>query len=476
MSTITMNDVGAIDSTEPRDEVEITLFWGNPEGGSALATKHVAVGRSVRVGEDGACDLTVPADAIGASSHELVSFRGGEAVVTAPPGALVLVSGAVRSPEPFVLAHGHTCEVRMGAFCVRVSISAAERPIPAAIAASLEQSAFGSVGFSAVTHAAFLAAFAFFMPALGQADQESYDRDQMLSMKAFIDAAAERELDTPPPVEAVSHDLANSGSNAGQRAQGAEGAMGSTRPVTTAGRWSAKGDNRPEDARLARDRALSEAADFGMIGLLNAAQASDPNAPVVPWGEVLAGADRESHMGNLWGNDIGDALGTGLGLSGNEQGGGGKGQGIGINGVGNYGHAGTCPLGADCTGGFGNGHPPLARGHVATGPTMRQPKEISTNGRLDPEVIRRIVRLNSGRMVGCYQTGLRTNPALSGRVAVAFAIDREGSVSTVRDAGSDLADPAVTQCVIKSFYSLSFPPPAGGIVTVTYPLTFSPAQ
>ena len=54
MSTITMNDVGAIDSTEPRDEVEITLFWGNPEGGSALATKHVAVGRSVRVGEDGA--------------------------------------------------------------------------------------------------------------------------------------------------------------------------------------------------------------------------------------------------------------------------------------------------------------------------------------------------------------------------------------------------------------------------------------
>ena len=476
MSTIPMHHAGAINQTESRDEVEITMFWGTGHDKSALATKHVAVGHSVTLGEASSCDFAVPAESLGADLHELVAFRGGEVVVQPPSAATVMVAGIVRSSEPFVLSLGHPCEVQLGAFCLRISLGAAERAIPIGLADKIEQSAFGSVGVSAFAHAAFIAAFAFFMPALGQADQESYDHDRMLSMKVLIDAAAERELEATPPVPAPAQADSNSGSNAGQRAEGAEGAMGSTKPVTTSGRWSAKGESRPEDARLAREHALSEAADFGMIGLLNLAQASDPNAPVVPWGEMLAGADRESHMGNLWGNELGDASGSGLGLSGNEQGGGGKGHGIGINGVGNYGHAGTCPVGADCTGGFGNSSGPLGRGHVATSPTMRQPNKIDTNGRLDPEVIRRIVRLNSGRMVGCYQSGLRTNPNLSGRVSVAFAIDREGSVSTVRDSGSDLADSTVTQCVVKSFYSLSFPPPAGGIVTVVYPLTFSPAQ
>ena len=45
---------------------------------------------------------------------------------------------------------------------------------------------------------------------------------------------------------------------------------GTTKPVTTSGRWSAKGDERPENAQLAREHALKEASEFGLIGLLKA--------------------------------------------------------------------------------------------------------------------------------------------------------------------------------------------------------------
>ena len=56
-----------------------------------------------------------------------------------------------------------------------------------------------------------------------------------------------------------------------------------------------------------------------------------------------------------------------------------------------------------------------------------------------------------------------------------FVIGRDGAVSSVENAGSDLADPAVASCVTRAFYSLSFPQPEGGVVLVTYPILFSPS-
>ena len=96
------------------------------------------------------------------------------------------------------------------------------------------------------------------------------------------------------------------------------------------------------------------------------------------------------------------------------------------------------------------------------------------NGRLPPEVIQRIVRQNYGRFRLCYENGLRNNPNLQGRVSVRFVIGRDGAVSNVGNAGSDLPDPAVVSCVTRAYYGLSFPQPEGGIVTVVYPIMFAP--
>ena len=98
------------------------------------------------------------------------------------------------------------------------------------------------------------------------------------------------------------------------------------------------------------------------------------------------------------------------------------------------------------------------------------------NGHLPPEVIQRIVRQNFGRFRLCYQDGLRNNPSLQGRVSVRFIIDNHGGVSSAMNGGSDLPDAAVVSCVTRAFYGLSFPQPEKGIVTVTYPIAFSPAN
>ncbi len=108
-------------------------------------------------------------------------------------------------------------------------------------------------------------------------------------------------------------------------------------------------------------------------------------------------------------------------------------------------------------------------------PSIRQ-GALSVNGRLPPEVIKRIIRQNFGRFRLCYENGLRLNPSLQGRVSTKFVIAHDGSVSTTQDGGSDMPDQNVTSCVVRAHGNLSFPQPEGGIVIVTDPLIFNPSS
>jgi hypothetical protein len=113
------------------------------------------------------------------------------------------------------------------------------------------------------------------------------------------------------------------------------------------------------------------------------------------------------------------------------------------------------------------------------------------SGRLAPELIQKIVRAKSDVFQACYEHALRNDSTLRGRVSVSFVIARDGSVSEANDADRSpptafawglpealrgpLLPEAVSRCVVAGFLTLSFPPPEGGIVTVGYPLVFSPA-
>ena len=238
--------------------------------------------------------------------------------------------------------------------------------------------------------------------------------------------------------------------------------------------YSVKGPKDNPDPHIARQAALRDAAQFGMMGLLNSGAGGDPNAPTVPWGrDDSLSKDAISARGNMWGDQIGDSFGAGgLGLSGigKGEGGGGRGEGIGLGNIGTLGHGGGTGTGQ----GFGSGSGRLS-GVARTKPPSVRMGATSVSGRLPPEVIQRIVRQNFGRFRLCYENGLRTSPNLQGQVTVSFVIGTEGNVSSV-SAKTDMSDAAVSSCVSKAFNGLTFPKPEGGVVKVTYPINFSPGE
>jgi hypothetical protein len=79
----------------------------------------------------------------------------------------------------------------------------------------------------------------------------------------------------------------------------------------------------------------------------------------------------------------------------------------------------------------------------------------------------------------CYEDGLTVNPRLEGRVVFAFNIVGDAKIGGIVEAvdvlnESTLRDPEVIDCMRQSFLSVTFPPPpAGGTVTVVYPIVFS---
>jgi hypothetical protein len=111
-------------------------------------------------------------------------------------------------------------------------------------------------------------------------------------------------------------------------------------------------------------------------------------------------------------------------------------------------------------------------------PPNAKPAATAVGGRLAPEVIQKAVRAQFGGFRLCYEQGLRRDPGLTGRIAVRFVIDRDGNVAAV---GKDpwttsMRDAEVTRCVVDHFKGIVFPPPEGGIVTVVYPIMFSPGS
>ncbi|MEZ4223583.1 MAG: AgmX/PglI C-terminal domain-containing protein [Polyangiaceae bacterium] len=97
--------------------------------------------------------------------------------------------------------------------------------------------------------------------------------------------------------------------------------------------------------------------------------------------------------------------------------------------------------------------------------------EAAIDGQLPGESIQRTVRLSAGRFRDCYRKGLERQPQLEGRVVVRFSIRADGLVRDAREETTSLADRATRQCVLATFFDLTFPP-ARGEVAVSYPLRF----
>ena len=469
------------------EAVEVTVRWGS----QVLSVKHLSSGKSFYVG-DGA-DLALPEDVLGATRAPIVVSRATGTYVVVPRGArghftmrgaeaqsfdsaTMHASTELPGASELPLAYGMSVTLEIGAVTFEIGTVRAGKVAPIGFLATLAGGATGFVGLSFLGHAAIVASLAMFMPKMSTDDTDAMDRDQMMLMQKFLSASAERETEQQP--KDLTGGEAAGGGSTGERHEGPEGAAGQNKTVAKPGHIAVKGSE--STSSLSKQEELRLAQNFGMASLLASAMPVDPNAPTSPWAkDPPKGSSERSAMGDMFSPTIDDAMGTGLGLWGTGEGGGGTGQGVGLDHVntlgGGGGGTGPSGFGPGDKSGIGIGHGPGGGGHVVKSPVLRNPT-IESNGRLPAEVIQRIVRQNFGRFRLCYEAGLRGNPSLTGRISTKFVIGRDGGVMQSSDAGSDLPDQNVVACVVRSFNSLSFPAPEGGVATVTYPLTLSPGQ
>ena len=469
--------------------VEVMVLWGT----NVLHVSHLTPPRNFYVGEDAGknfgCDFFIPSERLGTTRLPVVLGDRASVTLVIPPNARGYIdipgqpritldearhraspSAEVSGGHQLPLPGGAKARVELDQFVFQVAAVNAGKPLKHGLGAGIEWAALMYFGLSFLAHAGVIAAMAFFVPPLGLDDEGDIDKDQLYLIQQYLKSAAEREQEEKE-AEVVEENADNKEGGTGTRAKGEEGSMGNPTTKAVNKRYAVQGPKDNPDPHIARQAALREAQEFGMIGLLNTGAAGDPNAPTAPWGrDTSLGLDEISARGNMWGDEIGDAFGAGgLGLSGIGEGGGGRGEGIGLGNIGTLGHGAGIGTGQ----GFGSGHGRLGGSHKTRAPKVRM-GATSVSGRLPPEVIQRIVRQNYGRFRMCYEQGLTRNPNLEGRVSVRFVIGRDGGVSNVANGGSDLADSGVVGCVVSAFYGLSFPQPEGGIVTVVYPIMFSP--
>jgi len=93
-------------------------------------------------------------------------------------------------------------------------------------------------------------------------------------------------------------------------------------------------------------------------------------------------------------------------------------------------------------------------------------------GKLAEDAIDNVVEAGYPLFARCYRDGVSRNHDLGGLLKLHFVVSPSGSVSEVSDAGSDLSDRQVVDCVAEGFYALRFPAPEHGSVGVVYRIRF----
>lgn len=468
------------------ESIEVTVLWGT----TVLNVEQLMPPRAYAIGEvgdkggrgttpEGNVDFAVASEKLGSARRELITLKQGMPVAVFmegettrvfekgqpvdPSGIFIDCSDVAVGARGIELRQDRLVVLEASGLCFRLGGGEKLETVPRAILGNTDRSALVTMSTAALLQGLFVATLAFMTPSLSWGTEDELNKDQLALMQQYLHAAAEREkLDPPPMLDAGNGDK---GSPA-EAAKGPEGKAGKQDAPQVARRLAIKGDS--AERTVGHAELMAEARTIGMISLLNSMNASD--TPNSPWSDDIAnGPDNANAHGDLFSNEIGDAFGHGLGLTGIGEGGGGRGKGVGMGGIG------TC-AGLNCYGngeGFGRSVGRNGNGEPKHADLRMRPGVTQVSGHLPPEVIQRTVRQNFGRFRACYEIGLRSNPNLEGRVQVRFIIGRDGAVSNV-SSGGDLPDATVKSCVSSAFYGLSFPAPDDGIVTVTYPIMLQP--
>jgi outer membrane biosynthesis protein TonB len=179
-------------------------------------------------------------------------------------------------------------------------------------------------------------------------------------------------------------------------------------------------------------------------------------------------------------DDIGNALaGTaGVGIAG------GAGGGDGITRRGSGGGGG----GGDGSGGIGGAAVGIGDLHTGGGGTVDTGSKQATkvvarvqaddieavDGKIDKKSVAATIRRRQDGFQGCYETALKANSKLAGKLVVEFTIGDDGKVTEARVVKDGVGSGEVSSCVVGLLKRLKFPAPADGEVTISNTFVFQP--
>ena len=353
--------------------VQIVMRWGD----TVVAARDIEAGKAVRIGEGAngsPVDFTVPEGKLGLPRAPLV--------LPAEPGAkgprIILVPGAslhveragetlnsaaleaagafveyteIQGARSLVLLPGDVVTVEVDDLCFEIrGQGVADEPVGRVRWGQVRRIGSGTA-ISLFAHIAVVIAAVTF--GATPPDPEVVDADRAYQIQQYLARADEKELEERETEQLAEATADSKEGGAGTRAKGEEASMGNPSNRPSNSRYGAQGPAENADPHIARQQALRDSQEFGMIGLLNSGTGGDPNAPTAPWGrDDSLGADPVSARGNEWGLQISESYGAGgVGLSGFGAGGGGRGEGIGLGSIGTIGHGAGTGTGQ----GFGNG-------------------------------------------------------------------------------------------------------------------------
>jgi hypothetical protein len=108
--------------------------------------------------------------------------------------------------------------------------------------------------------------------------------------------------------------------------------------------------------------------------------------------------------------------------------------------------------------------------------SLKDSTPTDIDGALDPNAVANEIRRRRGAIIACYESALKRNPNLSGKVELQFTISAVGKV-TAADIGTDtMHDDEVNNCIKSRVLGWRFPAPEGGEAHFAFPFIFQSSK
>lgn len=98
------------------------------------------------------------------------------------------------------------------------------------------------------------------------------------------------------------------------------------------------------------------------------------------------------------------------------------------------------------------------------------------DGTIDKKGVQRALRARGKAFQLCYETALKQNSKLKGKLVVEFTIGDRGRVVEALVVNDGLGSSSVARCVLDTLKRVRFPPPEDGDVTITNTFVFQPGS